>query len=96
MMDKLYTDIGDKLKMLAKICGTVGIACGVIGILVMVVTGFDDESVILGLVSIVSGIITLVSSWPLYAFGQLVNDVSIIKNKAPKEETVEAFELPEI
>ena len=60
-MEKLYTNIGGKLRTLAKICGAIGIVCFCIGVLILT----------LGIL----GLLCLISSWPLYAFGQLVDDV---------------------
>ena len=95
-MKEFYTNIGDKLQMLAKVCGVIGLVGAAIGVLLMLLSGFDDEAIAAGLVCIVSGIASLVSSWPLYAFGQLVNDVHSMRAGANAENRYDDYELPEI
>ena len=95
-LNKLYSNVGGKLQVIAKICGIVGLVCAAIGLLLMLYSGFDDEMILAGVGCMVTGISCIVSSWPLYAFGQLVNDVHSMKLGANKETEFESFELPEI
>ena len=74
-MEKLYTNIGGKLRTLAKICGAIGIVCFCIGVLIELVTMFDVFNGMLILTLGILGLLCLISSWPLYAFGQLVHHV---------------------
>lgn len=95
-LNKLYSNVGGKLQLIAKICGVVGLVCAAIGILVMLLTGFDDEALLAGIICVVAGISCIVSSWPLYAFGQLVNDVHDMRSNTKNEPDFEPVELPEI
>lgn len=74
-MDVLFSNIGNKLMMLAKVLAGIGIVCFCIAVVIEVVTLFDAFNGMLLLSMGVSGLVILVSSWPIYAFGQLVNDV---------------------
>ena len=74
-MDVLFSNIGNKLMLLAKILAGIGIVCFCIAVVIEVVTLFDAFNGLLLLSMGLSGVLILVSSWPIYAFGQLVNDV---------------------
>lgn len=78
IVNALYGDIGKKLKILAVICGGIGLAAIVLGILVEASGGGRYNGRVL-LTSCILGVICFISSWPLYAFGQLVDDVHQIK-----------------
>ena len=82
--DKMYSNIGGKLRTLAKVCGVIGIVCAVICVLVEVFTAFDSFEGILAVSGLVLGLLCVVTSWPLYAFGQLVDDVHAISAGAGK------------
>ncbi|MDE7262354.1 MAG: hypothetical protein K2N78_09930 [Oscillospiraceae bacterium] len=93
--DKMYSNIGGKLRTLAKVCGVIGIVCAVICVLVEVLTVFDSFEGILAVSGLMLGLLCVVTSWPLYAFGQLVDDVHAIRTggaaKAPVND-----ELPDL
>lgn len=84
MLDNLYTDIGNKIKKLAKwifIVETIG----------AIITGFvflGNSNEGSGLIILLAGpILAWISSWALYAFGQLVDDVNALRNQnAPQQE----------
>ena len=93
MLNKLYENIGTKVKYLA-----IGLflfeAIG--AIIIGIVMIFDQAeadytNLIVGiLVAIIGPIIALLSSWILYAFGELVADVHAVKNKYdPLAEVIE-------
>ena len=82
-VDGLYSNVGDKLCAIAKICGVIGVIAFIVGVVFVpltIITG-DDAFIILAAAFAGSGIGVLVSSWPLYAFGQVVRDVHAIRNK---------------
>ncbi len=85
--DKMYSNVGRKLRTLAKVCGVIGIVCAAICVLAEVVTMFDTFNGIMAVSGLMLGLLCVVSSWPLYAFGQLVDDVHAIRDggagKAP-------------
>ena len=87
----MYSNIGKKLQAIAKICGVIGIICAILGVLVF---WFDSEST--GIIVIVSGIMSLIGSLPLYAFGQMTDDVHEIRNNISNKPQVSYNDLPEL
>ncbi len=97
IMNKLYTNIGKKLRTLAMVCGGIGIVCMAVGIVVELLTFFDSFNGVLLLSCGLSGLLALLSSWPLYAFGQLVDDVhQMAGNGAVQNTAAPADDLPEL
>lgn len=95
IFDKMYSNVGGKLRTLARICGIVGIVCAAICVLAEVVTMFDTFNGIVAVSGLVLGLLCLVSSWPLYAFGQLVDDVHAIREGSTGKAPV-SDELPDL
>lgn len=93
MLDKLYSNIGSKLKALAKGCFLVE-AIGAIsgGIYLMV-----EEDFLMGLGTVVGGIIVAwVSSWLLYGFGEVIDKLADIEqNTRPSGGPVIVQTVPE-
>ena len=76
MLDKLYENIGEKIKNWAKWIFIVEAISAVIGGFVLV----GNDGVAIGLIVLLAGpVIAWISSWLLYAFGQLVEDVNTIR-----------------
>jgi predicted RNA-binding Zn-ribbon protein involved in translation (DUF1610 family) len=79
MLDRLYENIGAKIKNWAK---WIFIAEAIGAIITGLALLFSDEELILGfLVMILGPIVAWVGSWILYAFGELVEDVHAIRNR---------------
>lgn len=78
-LDKLYENVGGKLRILAKIVGVIGLVLAVIGLLLMMVG--ESAEFDIGLVMVIAGPVLLLCSWPVYGFGQLVDDVHEIRSK---------------
>ena len=81
MLDSLYENIGYKIKEWAKrifVVEAIGSVIG--GIYLMIALDFDDILSPL-LIIILGPAIAFVSTWILYAFGQLVDDVHAIRKK---------------
>ncbi len=76
----MYDNIGGKIKGLAKaLCIIDAILCIVLGI-VLIAT--DESLVIYGIVVLLCGpILAFISSWALYAFGELVADMHAVRIK---------------
>ena len=73
MLDKLYADIGGKLKGLAKWTFVVEVIASIIAFIAL------TEDFWIGLAALVGGIlVSFVSSWFLYAFGELISRVCSI------------------
>lgn len=87
-IDNLYTDIGKKIKSWAKwifVIETIGAIIGAFG---MMISG-DEVLLLAGILSLVLGpIIAFVSTWILYAFGELVDKACI---KEQQDEKYYAF-----
>lgn len=89
-----YTNVGGKLQLLAKISGVVCLILGLLGVVMMLLSMlllllqlfgllspyFEPLSLTLsGLIAVVSALLLAVSTWPLYAFGQIVADLHAIR-----------------
>lgn len=89
-----YTDVGGKLQLLAKIGGALCLVLGILGVVLILLgvlvlllqlvglipSGFEPTSLMLGgLIGVVSALILAVSTWPLYAFGQITADLHAIR-----------------
>ena len=84
-MDSFYENIGGKLKSWAKVIFLFGAISSVIAGLAM----FGEEAVVPGLITLILGpIFSLISTWLLYAFGELVE-----KTAANEENTRRILEL---
>ncbi len=92
----LYGNVGRKLKILAQVCGIIGIVCFLLAFLIELLTMFDAFNGLLLLTMGLLGILCIISSWPLYAFGQLVEDVQLIRSGASKQKDAGADELPDL
>ena len=78
----MYDNIGEKLKGLAKIIFVIETIAMIITALVLMAI---LNAFVWGLLLLVCGpLFAWVSSWMLYAFGQLVDDVSIIRQQTRK------------
>lgn len=98
-MKKLYSNIGDKVCKVAEICGRIGAVCAAIGLVVSVIciSGGEYETLIFGVIAAVLGIVSVISSWPLYAFGQITNDVHAMRTSASQKTNATQFsDLPEL
>ena len=93
MLDKLYENIGGKIKGLAKFIFVIG-ALGPILIGFCLLCG---GLVLIGLCTMVCGsIFAWIGSWILYAFGELVSDTHAVRNKLdPIDETTYAYDYEE-
>ena len=72
----LYSNVGKKIKMLALITGIIGMLAVIVGLILLLVgCGGEDDLLIVGPIVAGSGLVLWVSTWPLYAFGQITEDV---------------------
>lgn len=92
----MYSNIGGKLRALAGILGSIGIIAIGIGLIMIFIYFGNSRShtLVPGLILGVVGLIEVISTWPLYAFGQLVEDVHAIKNGS--HATLQSDELPDL
>ena len=95
MLDNLYENIGGKIKNWAKWIFIVELIGAIISGFVLMCT--DEDLRVYGLLALVCGpIVAWVSSWTLFAFGQLVEDVHAIRNKEGTTTEVNAKRESEI
>ena len=79
MLDNLYENIGGKIKNLAKWIFIIEAIGAIITGLVLLFT--DEDLILYGLLTLVGGpIVAYVSSWILYAFGELVEKTADNEN----------------
>ena len=91
----MYDYIGKKIKAIASVSGWISLFAGIIACIVLSL--IDEDLILTGVAAAVSGVLGLISSWFLYGFGQLVDDVgqivSLLRNtrdgKSPAESTQE-------
>ena len=83
MLDNLYENIGGKIKNWAKWMFIVEAICAIIvGVALFSEAEYDEIFILYGFLTIIVGpIVSLVGSWILYAFGQLVEDVHAMRDK---------------
>jgi predicted RNA-binding Zn-ribbon protein involved in translation (DUF1610 family) len=79
MFDNLYVDIGSKIKGMAKWTFIVE----AIGLIITGIALAIEQDFPYILVAIIGPIVAWVSSWILYAFGELVEDVHALRDKIP-------------
>ena len=78
MLDNLYDDIGAKIKNWAKWIFIIEAISAIIGGIVLMA----NDAAFIGFIALIGGpLVAWVSSWLLYAFGQLVEDVHAIRDK---------------
>ncbi len=88
----MFENIGGKIMGFAKFLCALGFIASVITGVIFVVMGidYDDFFLMMGLIIIVSGcLLSWITSWFMYAFGQLVDDANksakLLKTIAEKE-----------
>ena len=82
----MFDNIGKKIKMLARIGTWIGIVSSVICFIVFV--SIDDDLFLIGLcVALLGPLLSWISSFVLYGFGQLVENSDIIAENMPKRES---------
>ena len=96
MFDELYENIGGKIKNCAKCIFVIGLISSIlIGIVVLAALGVEYGWWGL-LVILLCPIFSLVGSWILYAFGEMVEDVHAIRSKYyPRAEEIALLESEE-
>ena len=78
----MFLDIGGKIKSLAKISAWVG--C-IVGVVLTIVFAVEEMAVWVILLPLIYGIGSFASAWPLYGFGQLVEDVSALRQRSEQD-----------
>ena len=86
MLDNLYSNIGAKIKSWAKwICVVETISAIIGGITLMA-----EEEFLYGLLCLIIGpIVAFVSTWLLYAFGEIAEDIGLMRQKYVGDKVIE-------
>ena len=90
----MYSEVGKKIMGLAKICGWICLICGAL-IWIIYLTDGNSYNNTVGWIWFAVGVFHFISSWPLYGFGQLIDDVHIMRNQTTAPAT-QNDELPEL
>ena len=86
MLDNLYKGIGAKIKSWARWIFIIESISAIISGISLIV----DEEFLYGLLCLFAGpIVALVSTWLLYAFGEMVEDISLMRQKYVGDKAVE-------
>lgn len=99
----MYTNIGRKIKTIAAVLGWLCLISGAIAWLILITNGYDSwsgykyitEDDYIGWIALLSGILGYISSWFTYGFGQLVEDVHILRRQSSDPDT-QRDELPKL
>lgn len=92
-MENLFKNIGAKIKTMAKICAVLGVLIIAAGFILLFV---DDDTLVYGIFAMVSGFMTIIFSWPIYAFGQITDDVAAIRMQQSVPTVQVIDDLPEL
>lgn len=88
----MYKNIGAKIKVLAQVLGWLWLAVGIITWLVCI----SDEAAVVGWAILIVSVSLFLCSWPLYGFGQLVEDVHSMRTQSKDDtEQSDREELPD-
>lgn len=90
----MYDNVGKKIMTLAKVLGWIFLIAGIITAIVFMSFGWKFFIVIAPLIG---GVLLYVSSWILYGFGQLVDDINAMRYAAKEaDRNAVSEELPEL
>ena len=79
IIQAFYDNSGGKLRILAKVIGVIGVPLVLIGLFLMIAG--DPADVTTGVILLIGGLTLQICSWPIYGFGQLIDDVHAIRSK---------------
>lgn len=91
----MYKNVGKKIMFLAKILGWVALATGIIVWMCFITSDYRYDTSI-AWIGLISGGLSFISSWLVYGFGQIVDDVNTMRNNLPINTEVSTDELPEL
>ena len=85
----MYNNVGNKIKVLAKIIGWLLLIAGLVVWYLKICANHYMGDDLIGWVALAVGVLSLISSWPIYAFGQLVDDTNAIRRRFEEEKGTE-------
>ncbi len=77
----MYKNVGKKIQILGQVIGWLLLIAGLITWYICICTNTYSPDDLLGWVAFAVGIVGFESTWFMYAFGQLVDDVHAIRAK---------------
>ena len=81
----MYSNLGKKIMVIGKVMGWLLLIAGIImWFMKCLVSGYPGDAII-GWISLVTGVVGLISSWFICAFGQLVDDTHAMREKIAGE-----------
>ncbi len=90
----MYSNVGKKIMTLAKVLGWIFLIVGIITSMLFISYEWKFFIVIAPLIG---GVLLYVSSWILYGFGQLVDDINAMRYAAKEaDRNAVSEELPEL
>lgn len=89
----MFDKIGQKLMKLASIFAVLDFVSGIILLLIALIEGWDPT---ISLVVLICMVVAMISNWPLYAFGQIVDDVHAMRTGTQQSKEVASDELPDL
>lgn len=75
----MFDNVGGKIKTLAEVLGCIDLIAGFI---IAFAFWAGEKSFWTGMIPLLAGAILFAAAWPLYGFGQLVEDVSALRQRA--------------
>ena len=80
----MYNNVGGKIKGIASVCGWISLIAGAITWIILIANGRKSDN-IWGWVALIYGVASFLSSWVIYGFGQLVEDIRTICEKTEEQ-----------
>lgn len=75
----MYKNVGSKIQVMGQVIGWLLLIVGIIlWIFKCIISGYRGDALI-GWISLAAGVVGFFSSWILYAFGQIVNDIHALR-----------------
>lgn len=92
----MYKNVGKKIMVLAQVFGWVCLIAGAI-VFIQSIPAYYNGPEPYGWISLAAGVVGFLCSWPLFGFGQIVDDVNAMRRSAEKPaEAASSEELPEL
>lgn len=91
----MFENVGKKIMALAKINGVAWLILGIMVWSVYLTNDYSQDNTI-GWIALLVGVSGFLTSWPLYGFGQMVDDVNAMRRVEEKTTEIVDEELPEL
>ena len=100
----MYNNVGKKIQSIAQVIGWISLISGLFAWIILITNGYDGwygyeyitEDDYIAWVALISGILGFMSSWFTYGFGQLVEDIHVLRNQQAQPTSSVNDDLPEL